>query len=293
MAEYRIKDLEQLTGIRAHTIRMWEKRYGILQPERTETHIRTYNDRELILLLNVALLNKHGIKISRIAEMDAKQIGQKVTDLQNDPQPGTGHEKLVLALVELNEALFRSTLEELTALYGLEETFTGHLIPFLERIGVMWMVGTINPAQEHFMSNLVRQKIIAETDKLPVPDNVQKPALLFLPEHEWHEISLLFYHYVLRKAGHPTFFLGQSVPYDALLACVRRLQPSCLVTSWLTSVDESFIVRYFSKLHADTGGMPVFAGGYQVQAHHQKLAPWVKNISSLESILGVAGKSPL
>lgn len=286
MAGYKIKDLEQLTGIKAHTIRMWEKRYGILHPERTETQIRTYNDRELMLLLNVALLNKNGIKISHIAEMDSGQITQKVLDFRGDNQLDTSHEKLVLALVGLDEALFRSTLSELIDNVGLEYAFIDHLIPFLERIGVMWMVGTINPAQEHFMSNLIRQKIISETDKLPVPE-AKNTALLFLPEHEWHEISLLFYHFVLRKAGKSTFYLGQSLPYNALLECIDRIKPCCLVTSWLTSVDGKFIQRYFEDLHTDTHGIPIFAGGYQVETHLSVLTK-IEHIGSLESIRKIA-----
>lgn len=287
MAEYKIKDLEQLTGIKAHTIRMWEKRYGILHPERTETHIRTYSDQELILLLNVAVLNKNGVKISRIASMDARQISEKVLDLRSNKAFDTTHEKLVLALVELDEALFRATLTELIETFGMEQTFVSHLLPFLEKIGVMWMVGTINPAQEHFMSNLIRQKLIAETDKLPVPSQQMQPVMLFLPEHEWHEISLLFYHYLLRKAGQLTFYLGQSLPYDALLECIEKIQPRSLLTSWLTAVDSGFIRRYFQRLHEDTKGLPVYAGGYQVRANAEQLSGWVKQVESVESIVGM------
>ncbi len=284
MAEYKIKDLEQLTGIKAHTIRMWEKRYGILHPERTETHIRTYSDQELILLLNVALLNKNGIKISHIAAMDSGQISEKVLDFRDSKQFDTSHEKLVLALIELDEVLFKSTLAELIEEFGLEKTFILHLLPFLEKIGVMWMVGTINPAQEHFMSNLIRQKIISETEKLSIPSPKTQPVMLFLPEHEWHEISLLFYHFVLRKAGKLTFYLGQSLPYDALLDCIEKIRPSCLLTSWLTAVDGGFVRRYFERLHQDTNGIPVYAGGYQIKVNAEQISNWAKHIESVDSI---------
>lgn len=284
MAHYKIKDLEQLTGIKAHTIRMWEKRYGILTPDRTETHIRNYSDRELSFLLNVALLNKHGIKISRIADMSHEQIINKVLDLRDSAEVDTSQEKLVLSLVELDEALFRQTLGELIFKHGLEDTFTHYLLPFLEKIGIMWMVGSINPAQEHFVSNLIRQRIICEIDKLPVPENSERPVMLFLPEHEWHEISLLFYHFVLRSAGLHTIYLGQSVPYDAMLECVEKFKPACLVTSWITAVDERFIKSYFQRLYEESGAVPVFAGGYQIRLNGHLIAGWATKIDAVEDI---------
>jgi DNA-binding transcriptional MerR regulator len=191
MAEYKIKDLEALTGIKAHTIRIWEKRYNLISPERTDTLIRTYTDEDLTNLLSVALLNKNGIKISKIVDMGKEQISKKVWDLKFSKNENSSQEKLILALIELDEDLFRNTLQSLIDSVGLEETFASHLIPFLDRIGIMWIVGTIHPAQEHFISNLIRQKVISEIDKLSVPNNDIKPVMLYLPEHEWHEISFI------------------------------------------------------------------------------------------------------
>jgi DNA-binding transcriptional MerR regulator len=284
MAEYKIKDLEQLTGIKAHTIRMWEKRYGILNPERTETQIRTYCDEELVTLLNVALLNKNGIKISRIAEMNPSEIAEKVLGLRSSYDIDSSYEKLVLALIELDEFLFKSVLNELVSQKGLEQTFVSYLLPFLEKIGVMWLVGSINAAQEHFMSNLIRQSIISEIEKLPVPTATDQPIMLFLPEHEWHEISLLFYHYILRKEGRFTFYLGQSLPYDALLECIEKVQPTCLITSWLTSVDEGFLKRYFQRLAEDTNRLTIYAGGYQIKVHEAIVSDWVIPVETIETI---------
>jgi len=281
MAVYKIKDLEQLTGIKAHTIRVWEKRYGILNPERTDTQIRTYSDKELVSILNVALLNKSGLKISRIAEMSEKEVNQKVADLRGNYVVETSYEQLVMSLVELDENLFKSTLSNLIEDFGLEVTFTNHLIPFLDKIGIMWLVGSINAAQEHFMSNLIRQLIITEIDKIEVPALKEKPIMLFLPEHEWHEISLLFYQFVLRKMGKSTFYLGQSLPYDAVVECVEKIQPACLVTSWLTSVDGAFVKKYFQRLHNDTNGLKVFAGGYQMKLHGDLISNWAVIVESV------------
>lgn len=278
MAEYKIKDLEVLTGIKAHTIRIWEKRYGILMPERTDTKIRLYSDDELTLLLNVALLNNSGVKISRIADMSREQIQEKVWEIKGSNIEDNSIELMLLALLDIDESQFKNVLEELIASIGIERMFSEKLIPFLDRIGVMWLVGSITTAQEHFISNLIRQKLISELDKLPVPQSKADNVLLFLPEHEWHEISLLYYHYVLRRNGRNTFYLGQSLPYDALLESIEKLKPSALVTSWLTAVDQKFIVTYFDRLQQDVLNIPIYSGGYQMKVYGKLLGDKIKII---------------
>jgi DNA-binding transcriptional MerR regulator len=278
MAEYKIKDLEVLTGIKAHTIRIWEKRYGILIPERTDTKIRLYSDEELTLLLNVALLNNSGVKISRIADLSREQIQDKVWEMKGSNIEDNSIELMLLALLDIDELQFKNVLEELIASIGIERMFSEKLIPFLDRIGVMWLVGSITTAQEHFISNLIRQKLISELDKLHVPQSKTDNVLLFLPEHEWHEISLLYYHYVLRRNGRNTFYLGQSLPYDALLESVEKLKPSALVTSWLTAVDQKFIVTYFDRLKQDVPNIPIYSGGYQMKEYGKLLGDKVKII---------------
>jgi DNA-binding transcriptional MerR regulator len=287
MASYKIKDLEILTGVKAHTLRIWEKRYDFIKPDRTDTQIRTYSDEELVILLNVALLNKNGVKISRIAEMSQEQVAQKVMEVTSKKDPGVSQEKLLLALIELDEQLFRDTLQELIDTCGLEQTFTDHLIPFLDRIGIMWLVGTINPAQEHFISNLIRQKIIATIDNLPIPEHYGQPVMLFLPEHEWHEISLLFYQFSLRNMGIPTVYLGQSVPYDSLLLAIKKVNPRALVSSWLTAVDHQFMLNYFQQLNKEISGIPHFAGGYQVNSNSEQLSGLIREIKVLADLENV------
>jgi DNA-binding transcriptional MerR regulator len=282
MAEYKIKDLEVLTGVKAHTIRIWEKRYGLVAPLRTETKIRTYNDEDLVFLLNVSLLNKKGYKISKIADLSKEQLSEKVMEVMGNVSTDTSHEQLILALIELDEELFKKTVEELIAIHGMEMTFTNHLIPFLDRIGVMWLVGTISAAQEHFISNLIRQKIITETDKLPVPMKRTNPVMLFLPEHEWHELSLLFYQFILRNKGVDTLYLGQSLPYDALKETIEKFNPSALITSWLSAVDEKFIVSFFSNLQKTFPSLPVFAGGYQIKTHLPALKGLINEIEKVD-----------
>lgn len=284
MAEYKIRELEVLSGIKAHTIRIWEKRYGILKPERTETHIRTYSDNELTLLLNVALLNKSGVKISNIAKMSEVEISQKVLDIESGPSSCMAIDKLVLSLVEMDETLFHRTLNHLIKDFGLEATFNDYLMPFLQRIGVMWRVGSINPAQEHFMSVLIRQKIISEIDRIHIPKKKDISVLLFLPEHEQHEISLLFYQYFLRSMGVHTVYLGQGVPYDSLLESIEKTKPTAILTSWLTSVDENFMVNYFRNLQKDVNGVTVYGGGSQIISHHDQLKGLIEAVKDHQDL---------
>ena len=285
MAEYKIKDLENLTGIKSHTIRIWEKRYRILTPERTDTKIRTYSDSELTHLLTVSMLNRNGIKISKIAQLSQDDMNKLLWDIKVNKQPEFSMEKFILALVSLDEELFKETLNGLLELVGLEKTFTDHLIPFLDRIGIMWLIGSINPAQEHFMSNLIRQKIISEIDKQEVPKSKNPSVLMYLPEHEWHEISLLFYHFLIRSKGFHTFYLGQSLPYDSLVECIEKLKPNAVLTSWLTAVDGEFVVSYFKKLNKDYPNLDVFAGGAQIQQNSKSLKNYIVELKDISSIV--------
>ena len=283
---YKIKDLEKLSGIKAHTIRIWEKRYKLFTPQRTESKIRSYSDAELVHLLNVCILYNSGHKISHIALMDDKAIKDAVAKEMIGAPSNSSSEKLLKALVDLDEQLFSKTLNALIEEHGMIVTFTDFLIPFLKRIGVMWLVGTVRPCQEHFMSSIIRQKLIASFDKLPVPALDKKSVLLFLPENEWHELGLLFYNYTLRENGQRTVYLGQSMPYDALIDCIIDLKPKAIVTSWLTVSDSKRISKYFTKLKKDIGDIPIYVGGSQISENKESLADYIeiKDLSDLTNI---------
>lgn len=284
MGEYKIKDIEVLTGIKAHTLRIWEKRYAMLIPDRTDTQIRTYTDDELTYLLNISLLNKSGYKISKIANLTKEEVNELVWKIKVSTDLDNSGEKLILALIHLDELLFRDTLNGLIQEVGLENTFTYHLIPFLDRIGVMWLVGSISAAQEHFISNLIRQKIISEIDKLPIPDSNLPSIMLFLPEHEWHEIGLLYYQFLLRFKGLNSVYLGQSLPFDSALDCIRTLKPKAIITSWLTAVDDEFLVKYFQQLKAEVGKTPIYAGGAQVNMKIDLISDMVIEIKQAKDL---------
>lgn len=284
MAGYKIRDLEILTGIKAHTIRMWEKRYGLLTPQRTNTQIRTYSDDELLLLLNISLLYKKGIKISKIADMSTAQIFETSRTMQESGDTDTAVEQLIVSVLQLDEQLFSHTFQELIQKNTLSVIFSEQIIPFLNRIGVMWLVGTINPAQEHFISNLIRQKIITAIDQLPLPDQKQAKTILYLPEHEWHEISLLVYHYHLRSKGFNSIYLGQALPYEALIKTIETLKPTAIVSSWLTAIEPQKIIDYFNRLELELPSLAIFAGGYQMDQLESSLPKSIQRIHTLSDL---------
>ena len=285
MAQYKIKDLENLTGIKSHTIRIWEKRYNILEPNRTDTQIRTYSDSELTHLLTVSMLNRNGIKISKIAKLSQADMNKLLWDIKVNKEPEYSMDKLIMSLISLDEDLFNKTLQNLIESEGLESTFTNHLIPFLDRIGIMWLIGSVNPAQEHFISNLIRQKVIAEIDKQTVPETETATVLVYLPEHEWHEISLLFYQFLLRDKGIRTSYLGQSLPYPALKECIEKLKPRAILSSWLTAVDSKFVVNYFKRLRKDYPDLKVFAGGAQIKNNAEVLASYINVVKDIDEVI--------
>lgn len=236
MGKYSIKELEKLSGIKAHTLRIWEKRYNIISPDRTNTNIRTYSDEELKKLLSIAILNHHGIKISKIAELSDEEIKSKVTQLsEEEDEEGDLNlfiDQLSIAMVELDEAKFEKLLSNFILRFGFERTMLEIMYPFLQKIGILWLSGNINPVQEHFISNLIRQKIIVAIDGLSVTQNENaKKAVCFLPENELHEIGLLFYYYLIKSLKYKSYYLGQFVPLKDLQQVERSLKPDYLITT--------------------------------------------------------------
>ncbi|RAV98629.1 MerR family transcriptional regulator [Pseudochryseolinea flava] len=282
MGKYSIKDLEQLSGIKAHTIRIWEKRHNLISPSRTETNIRFYSDEDLKRIINISLLNNYGIKISRIASMTDKEVHEKVLEISEIKNEATIHiDQLVVAMIDIDEAHFEKILNTLILRYGFEKTITEMIYPFLEKIGVLWQTKNITPAHEHFISNLVRQKIIVAIDGLALPPTSAHRVLLFLPENELHEIGLLFYHYLVRKAGYRTYYLGQNVPHDDLMKIVEIHRPQTLITS-ITSLPSKPIDQYFQRLTNDFPDLLILASGLQIQRYKGLK---VNNIQTFSTVL--------
>ncbi|MDR4987587.1 MAG: MerR family transcriptional regulator [Bacteroidales bacterium] len=267
MINYSINELEKLTGIKAHTIRMWEKRYHVFSPQRTETNIRYYNDDDLKKLLNISTLNRHGIKISKIATMNEETIREKVMDLSG----ATGNNEslinnLIVSMIEFSEESFEHILNSSILKLGFERTVTEVLYPFLEKIGVLWQTGSVNPAQEHFITNLIRQKLIIAIDGQAAKTRADaKTFLLFLPEQEFHELGLLFYTFLLKKNGHRVVYLGQSVPFEDLQEVVKVRNSDYLFTYFVAALRQEDIPAYLRQLSTAFPKKTIFITGIQVQ----------------------------
>ncbi len=264
MSTYSIKDLEQLSGIKAHTLRIWEQRYNLLCPKRTDTNIRFYDDDDLKLILNVALLNDNGFKISKIASMDRSDMREevmKLTDrsLTHDDQIHA----LTICMIEMDEERFEKILSTNILKLGFEQTMLNIIYPFMSKIGVLWQTGAINPAQEHFISNLVRQKLIVAIDG-QVPSSGGKKFLLFLPEGELHEISILFASYLIKNKGHKVVYLGQSTPNEDLSQVYEIHKPEYLLTVITTSPSAEYAQEYLNGLSERFSNAEILVTGYQV-----------------------------
>lgn len=266
MGQYSIKELEKLSGIKAHTIRIWEKRHKLIQPARTSTNIRFYSDDDLKKIINVSMLNNNGIKISRIAHMTADEMNAKILEISQIRNDAAVHiDQLVLAMIDMEEEMFEKILNTLILRYGFEKSVTEIVYPFLEKIGILWQTQNITPAHEHFISNLIRQKIIVAIDALPIPPKGSTSMLLFLPEGEMHEMGLLFYHYLVRKAGYRTYYFGQSLPHSDLKKVFDVHKPNLMLTSIISSTGP--IDQYFQKLSRDFPDVTIFASGLQTRRY--------------------------
>lgn len=244
MELYSIKDLDKLSGVKAHTIRVWERRYRIVKPQRTETNRRRYGDDDLRKIINVSILRRNGIKISEIAKYTPEQIEEKVSFISMSVfHSDTQIDSLVVAMTRRDEKAANDLLVRLIMNRGLEQTMETVVFPFMKRIGVMWHTGATDIGSEHFITNIFRQKLFAAIDNLPPSANpVRRKVLMFLPENELHEIGLLFFHYLVRKEGHDSLYLGQTTPLVSAIEVNRTWNADIIVTGTLTAetVEDEF-----------------------------------------------------
>ncbi len=247
---FTIKELESFSGIKAHTIRIWEQRYNLLKPDRTDTNIRRYTDHDLKRLLNISLLLNLGYKISGIAKLSDTEIQDAILKSQINHGADQHHQHVLkIAMLNYDEILFNSVIDPFVAQNGIEKTFVEVIIPFLHSIGVMWQADAICPAQEHFISCLIRQKLFALIEGLKsVPVTKEKTLVLFLPELEIHEISLIMLQHVFKARGYKTIFLGQSVPVDDLVQVYQRLGTVHFVSILTTNPMPILLNDYMKKI---------------------------------------------
>lgn len=247
---YSISDLEKLTGIKAHTIRIWEKRYAIISPERTDTNIRFYSVGDLQRLLNIVFLNKHGIKISLISTMTDEQIQSEVARLSENPGAEEAYlANLVKAITELDEDRFEHDLNSSILKLGFEKSFEQLVFPLIEKVSLLWQIGKISSCQERFVNNLIRQKLVVAIDGMTgYNDSSDEHYLLYLPAGEYDEINLLYTNFLLRKAGHHVIYLGPSIPVEHL----RSLSSVQIIDHVIVSINQGFsskdLLSYAEKI---------------------------------------------
>lgn len=282
--QYAIKDLERLSGIKAHTLRIWEQRYGILKPERTDTNIRYYTAEDLKKILNISLLNNNGVKISKIARLNHSEVLEQAQSILNRYHKTSDQvDNLLLCMMELNDTKFEKTISNCVIHFGFESTIEKVVFPFLRQIGNMWQVGIINSAQEHFISNLIRQKIIVGIDGLfPEPLVSPKTYLLYLPNKELHELGLLYCHFLIKAKGHKCTYLGQSVPFKDLLTISELIKPDVIVTSFTNLPDDISLQDYVDRLSKAFSSKTVLVSG-RVFFDGRTQAELPKNIILFES----------
>jgi len=248
MNKYTIRDLELLTGIKSHTIRIWEKRYNLLSPNRTQTNIRLYADFDLKKILNINILYCNGLKISNIAKLSELDIKEKVKILtEGKKDQNCIISQMIHCMLDFDEEGFEHLIKETTENLGIEVCISEIIYPFLNRTGFLWSFEEINPAHEHFASHLIRRELILATSQLPKPKN-QITFLLFLPNNEWHEIGLLVANYYLRKSGFPTIYLGQSLPYRALKETIEARNIKFALTFFVSQHRKEGILEFIQKM---------------------------------------------
>jgi len=276
---YSIKDLEILSGIKAHTIRIWEKRYNLLNPHRTDTNIRFYTDEDLRRMLNISMLVKNGLKISKVATLNDTEIKEKVLMIADTEISESDYlERLMMHMLNFDNVGFYNLTNNAIEKFGFEDAVFKIFFPLFERIGTFWQVGSIFPAQEHYVTNIFRQKVITEIDKLGMNTWRNRNILFFLPEDEMHEMSLLFYAYMAQKYGYNVIYLGQFVPFVDLQKIQEHKKVDYVFTSFINSISKEELNDYLLNLKELFNDQKIFITGYQVKIHNPELPRNVKVI---------------
>lgn len=267
METYQINDLERLSGVKAATIRAWEKRYDFLAPERTDTNRRLYNDADVARLLNIVTLQKHGYKISALAGLSDKEIIALLQQTAQEVEAATAPiysnyiSNLVTATLHYDEAAFDKAFSTAIKRLGLHTAMLQVVYPFLSRIGLMWNYQKVSSVQEHFATSIVRRKLHSAIDGLPIPQKKSKKFLMFLPPDEWHEIGLLFADYLVRAAGWPSVYLGQSVPFAQLQNVIKHVKPTHLLTFFISRRPDGEINTLLAAIRKSFPGLTILFAG--------------------------------
>ncbi|MEJ1223872.1 MerR family transcriptional regulator [Sediminicola sp. 1XM1-17] len=289
---FSIRDLENLSGIKAHTIRIWEKRYNLLSPERTSTNIRNYSLASLQKLLNITLLYNNGYKISKIAKVPEGEIPMLVKEIvARNSFKNHAINAFKLAMVNFDQTMFFNTYNRLLTDKSFREIFNDVFIPLLNELGLLWQTDTISPSHEHFITNLIKQKIIVNTEKLQSTEPTRKDKIfvLFLPENEIHELGLLFVNYEITLRGYKTIYLGPTVPTECLTDLTKYYENLHFVSYFTVEPSKDKIDKYIEEFTANVnhdGKSKLWILGYQIQnLNKNSLPPHIRTFNAIEQLV--------
>lgn len=286
MNVFTIKDLENLSGIKAHTIRIWEQRYDFLKPSRTGTNIRYYHNQEVKTVLNISLLTKYGYKISHINKMSEQEMKNKVISLSDkDAQEERLVNELIACMIDLNIEPFERQLDTFILGKGIDKTITRVIFPFMYRIGLLWWTHHINPAQEHLVSHIIRQKLMAGIEATTNRKRIGKTVLLFLPEGERNDLGLLYVYYLLRFHGAGAIYLGADISLKDVEFVCRQKHPAFIYTH-LTGMAGNFnLEKFLSQVNLQIPDTPLVLSGQLARAQLRKIPPHVNFRRSIPEML--------
>lgn len=288
---FSIKDLENLSGIKAHTIRIWEKRYSVLEPMRTETNIRSYDLVNLQKLLNITLLHNHGYKISQISKLSDEKIPTLVNEIISEKSiKHHAISSFKMAMMNFDQALFLNTYDKLLSEKPFREIFTEILIPILIEIGFLWQTNTISIAHEHFISYLIRQKLLINTEKLQYQEatRTDRVFILFLPNREIHELGLLYLNYEIQLNGYKSIYLGENVPVDSLKDIKKYFDNITFICYMTVEPNKSAVNDYLKEIKNEilTDSSELWAIGKMTENIDPKLADErLKIFSSINNMI--------
>lgn len=288
---FSIKNLEHLSGIKAHTIRIWEKRYNLFEPERTNTNIRLYNLENLQKLLNVTLLYNNGFKISKIASLSPQEINENVHKLtinKNADDWSIGLFKL--AMINFDQRLFTKTFNDLLEQFSFSEIFKNVFVPLMNELGVLWQTNSISPSHEHFITSLVKQKIHAMCEDLQQKSTrrTDRRFVLFLPDNEIHELGLLYLQYEVLNNGFQCVFLGQSVPIESLSNLIDIGEPITFISYFTIEPAQDKIESYLNTFNSEiieNIDSELWILGYQVQFMSDEMPDKMRKFSSIDDVI--------
>ena len=261
MQTYSIADLEKLSGIKSHTIRIWEKRYSIVSPERSDTNIRAYNDDQLKKILNVSFLINNGLKISKIASLSLDELTKKVVNLSSVAEGFEAQiNDFVISSLQFDEPLFERTYNKLREKHDLAFIYENVFIQTLRRIGALWSSGELFPSQEHFLSNLVKQKFYHAIEVAESSAKRNKTAYLFLPPWEDHDFALLYANMVLKQTGFDVINVGKTISFESILQCIDKIKPDILFTTFIVGQKVTLLQKFCDDIKANTNTKTFYAG---------------------------------